>query len=276
MVISKKEATRMRFKDRLKALRKEKNLTQKELSEAIFVSRSAVAKWENGLGLPSRASYEELLSFFGMSTLEFPLNESDEKNEIRKDRRIHFIKETIIWILIIALAISPLFLFIAVGNGYGFTSSMAAGKHFGDNEFVSTEHYDFYYSNSLIVTEEDGTKSPILENFCAVKKSFYGYQRINTDVFKRRVYDSDGNKCGILYSLPAKGCYYNIFRPTMTVIPGSFESDENSASAEVNISMILSVVYVDGKEVELTMHALFITESRITEFSTPDKILTVK
>ena len=127
----------MRFKDRLKALRKEKNLTQKELSEAIFVSRSAVAKWENGLGLPSRASYEELLSFFGMSTLEFPLNESDEKNEIRKDRRIHFIKETIIWILIIALAISPLFLFIAVGNGYGFTSSMAAGKYFGDNEFVS-------------------------------------------------------------------------------------------------------------------------------------------
>ena len=35
----------MEFKDKLKALRRERGLSQKALAEAIFVSRSAVAKW---------------------------------------------------------------------------------------------------------------------------------------------------------------------------------------------------------------------------------------
>ena len=46
----------MEFKDRLKKLRKEKAISQQELANAIYVSRSAVAKWENGLGLPNPES----------------------------------------------------------------------------------------------------------------------------------------------------------------------------------------------------------------------------
>ena len=79
----------IRFKDRLRTLRIEKGLTQKELSEEIFVSRSAVAKWENGLGLPSVASYEALLDFFSVSAIDFPLNEEEEEPKIRRRVAIH-------------------------------------------------------------------------------------------------------------------------------------------------------------------------------------------
>ena len=37
------------FKDKLKELRKQKGLSQQELADKLFVSRSAVAKWENSL-----------------------------------------------------------------------------------------------------------------------------------------------------------------------------------------------------------------------------------
>ena len=42
----------MELKDKIKNLRKEKGLTQAQLADALFVSRSTVAKWEIGLGLP--------------------------------------------------------------------------------------------------------------------------------------------------------------------------------------------------------------------------------
>ena len=54
----------MEFKDKLKRLRAERGISQQALANAIFVSRSAVAKWENGLGLPSADSCEALSFFY--------------------------------------------------------------------------------------------------------------------------------------------------------------------------------------------------------------------
>lgn len=39
----------MSFSDNLKAIRKEKNLSQEELAELLGVSRQAVSKWELGV-----------------------------------------------------------------------------------------------------------------------------------------------------------------------------------------------------------------------------------
>lgn len=38
----------MEFHEKLQELRKQKNLTQEELSEILFVSRTAISKWESG------------------------------------------------------------------------------------------------------------------------------------------------------------------------------------------------------------------------------------
>ena len=57
----------MELRDKLKKLRKDHNLTQAQLADAIFVSRSTVAKWENGLGLPSKDSMAALERLYGIS-----------------------------------------------------------------------------------------------------------------------------------------------------------------------------------------------------------------
>ena len=57
----------MEFNEKLQELRLRKGLTQEELSKALFVSRTAVSKWESGRGYPSIDSLKEISKFFSVS-----------------------------------------------------------------------------------------------------------------------------------------------------------------------------------------------------------------
>lgn len=57
----------MEFGEKLQNLRKNKGLTQEELAERLYVSRTAVSKWESGRGYPSIDSIKEIASFFSVS-----------------------------------------------------------------------------------------------------------------------------------------------------------------------------------------------------------------
>lgn len=46
------------------SLRKEQNLTQKELAEKLNVTDKAVSRWETGKGIPDVSSLLDLSSFF--------------------------------------------------------------------------------------------------------------------------------------------------------------------------------------------------------------------
>lgn len=72
----------MEFNKKLQALRKQKNITQEELAEAIYVSRTAVSKWESGRGYPNIDSLKELAKFFSVTIDE--LLSSDEVINIAK------------------------------------------------------------------------------------------------------------------------------------------------------------------------------------------------
>ena len=65
------------FKEKLKLLREEHHLSQVELANKIYVSRSAVAKWEQGRGMPSKASLQELCKLFNLTEEEL-LNEKEQ------------------------------------------------------------------------------------------------------------------------------------------------------------------------------------------------------
>lgn len=54
----------MEFKDLLAKLRKEKGLSQEALADTIHVSRSAIAKYENGKGIPSDDVLEAITNYF--------------------------------------------------------------------------------------------------------------------------------------------------------------------------------------------------------------------
>lgn len=57
----------MEFNEKLQELRKNKGLTQEELAEKLYVSRTAVSKWESGRGYPNIESLKEISKFFSVS-----------------------------------------------------------------------------------------------------------------------------------------------------------------------------------------------------------------
>ena len=57
----------MEFHEKLQELRKSKGLTQEELAESLFVSRTAISKWESGRGYPNIDSLKEISKFFSVS-----------------------------------------------------------------------------------------------------------------------------------------------------------------------------------------------------------------
>lgn len=60
-------AKTMDFGEKLQQLRKEKDWTQEELAEKLYVSRTAISKWESGRGFPSIDSLKEISKFFSVT-----------------------------------------------------------------------------------------------------------------------------------------------------------------------------------------------------------------
>lgn len=64
------------FAERLKELRLEKRLSQKELAFEINLSQSAIAYWELGTRIPSAEAVVKLSRFFGVTT-DYLLGETE-------------------------------------------------------------------------------------------------------------------------------------------------------------------------------------------------------
>ena len=66
----------MKLCEKLVKLRKESGMTQEELAEKIFVTRTAVSKWENDKGYPGIDSLKLLSRLYGISLDEL-ISEED-------------------------------------------------------------------------------------------------------------------------------------------------------------------------------------------------------
>lgn len=80
----------MEFGEKLRQLRKNRGLTQEELAEALYVSRTAVSKWESGRGYPGIDSLKEISGFFSVSIDDLlsgekllSIAEQENKNQLR-------------------------------------------------------------------------------------------------------------------------------------------------------------------------------------------------
>ncbi len=60
----------MEFHEKLQELRKGKGLTQEELAQSLYVSRTAISKWESGRGYPNIDSLKSIAKFFSVTVDE--------------------------------------------------------------------------------------------------------------------------------------------------------------------------------------------------------------
>lgn len=70
----------MTFGEKLKKLRNDNQLTQDELAERIYVTRTAVSKWETDKGYPSIDSLKQLSGLFHISIDEL-ISDTDTQNK---------------------------------------------------------------------------------------------------------------------------------------------------------------------------------------------------
>ncbi len=74
----------MKLCEKLIKLRRERGLTQEELAARIFVTRTAVSKWENDRGYPGIDSLKLLAKFYGISLDE--LVSEEDVAAVRRDK----------------------------------------------------------------------------------------------------------------------------------------------------------------------------------------------
>jgi transcriptional regulator with XRE-family HTH domain len=68
--LEEQEKAQMDFVEKLKSLRKESGLTQQEVADKLFVSRSLYAKYESGLATPSKDTLQKMALLFNTGVNE--------------------------------------------------------------------------------------------------------------------------------------------------------------------------------------------------------------
>lgn len=238
----------MELKEKLKKLRSERNMSQQALADAIFVSRSAVAKWESGLGLPCDESMEALEKYFEVEKNYFL---TDKPDEVIVRKNIKMRKATVLFgsiASVLVMVLSILLVISVMCKSYGLTSKMAAGKVFADNPCIQTEDYDIYYGTIDVIWNEgqaDESKGEHIYTFRPVKKLFIGYGVFDEDYAYREIYGGD-NFVGRLYSINGEDCYYNILTRNTNIYPSEL--------------VFFETITVNGKEYDVTLNSFFVTD----------------
>lgn len=125
----------MEFNEKLQQLRKSRGLTQEDLAEALFVSRTAVSKWESGRGYPNIDSLKELSRFFSVKIDDLIC--SEEILSAAEDEKKAFIGKYLSFLCGALDAFLAILLFIPVfGNGAGSADAVPLFGITGVNPWI--------------------------------------------------------------------------------------------------------------------------------------------
>lgn len=256
----------MEFKDNLKQLRTEKGLTQAQLAEKLFVSRSSVAKWENGLGLPNPESMAALEELFGITAQEIATKEP-ETVIVEKNRKIHIFCQVVGCAAVFATLIVMIILPFAIHSGrYGFTPDMVAGSY-ADREYIDTGDYRIYYftfEGNDLVTDQYWSD---LQGWKIVEKHFWGCT-LGYKNAQMRVITKDNYVVGQIYSVKGKNGYYNLLNKA-----GHYkvETPGEPMIWDIPAELICAKsITISGVEYELQNGFFFITQEPVEWFKIGD------
>ena len=103
----------MEFNEKLQELRKQKGLTQEELAASLYVSRTAISKWESGRGYPNIESLKDIAKFFSVTVDELLSTDEvltiAEEDSRRKEKHFRDLMYGLLDICIALLLFLPFF-----------------------------------------------------------------------------------------------------------------------------------------------------------------------
>ena len=127
----------------LKTLREKNSLTQEQLADKLFVSRSNVSKWERNISLPDAETLVELSKIFNVSVDDILLgnNKNDSSVVLNIYKQIKKQKKVMLIICVSSIIIILLFLI------YYFLSFYNSNKIFLVNGYGN----ESYFNNGIII-----------------------------------------------------------------------------------------------------------------------------
>ena len=140
----------MEFHEKLQELRKSRGLKQEELAEALFVSRTAISKWESGRGYPSIDSLKEISSYFSVSIDDLLsgeqlifIAEKENKSNLNRvcDLLLGFVDLFSLMLIFLPLYPKPV-------NGYIYSVNLFG--YVGNNTFIIEIYWTLFVSLTII------------------------------------------------------------------------------------------------------------------------------
>ena len=149
----------MEFSEKLQELRKSRSLTQEELAEALFVSRTAISKWEFGRGYPSIESLKEISRYFSVTIDDLIC--SDEMITVAENDKKEFVSKYVLLICNALDILLAILLFIpAFGNGAASSGTVSLFGLTGISFWVKT-----VFIVIIVITIINGICGVIIANF---------------------------------------------------------------------------------------------------------------
>ena len=163
----------------LKTLREKNNLTQEQLADKLFVSRSNVSKWERNISLPDAETLLELSKIFNVSVDDILLgnNKNDSSGVLNIYKQIEKQKKLMLIICVSSIIIILLFLI------YYFLSFYNSNKIFLVNGYGN----ESYFNNGIIIYTKE--------------KEYLSLGKINSkkDILRMKLVVSINNEENIIY-----------------------------------------------------------------------------
>lgn len=163
----------------LKTLREKNNLTQEQLADKLFVSRSNVSKWERNISLPDAETLLELSKIFNVSVDDILLgnNKNDSSGVLNIYKQIEKQKKVMLIICVSSIIIILLFLI------YYFLSFYNSNKIFLVNGYGN----ESYFNNGIIIYTKE--------------KEYLSLGKINSkkDILRMKLVVSINNEENIIY-----------------------------------------------------------------------------
>ena len=76
------------FSEKIKQLRKMRNLTQKELADKLFVEQTTVSSWERGKAFPDTLRLQSIADFFNVGVDELLGRETHVNNNVNSNNGV--------------------------------------------------------------------------------------------------------------------------------------------------------------------------------------------
>ena len=163
----------------LKTLHEKNNLTQEQLADKLFVSRSNVSKWERNISLPDAGTLLELSKIFNVSVDDILLgnNKNDSSGVLNIYKQIEKQKKVMLIICVSSIIIILLFLI------YYFLSFYNSNKIFLVNGYGN----ESYFNNGIIIYTKE--------------KEYLSLGKINSkkDILRMKLVVSINNEENIIY-----------------------------------------------------------------------------